>query len=189
MKDYNYQVDKYVYETPLMIEEAKKEEEAIAYMRKNADFGRIDHVCQLYNKLNQKPSFQTEVGMEFMRELYEIIAESGRITRENIPPIKVKSSNPFQLKHPMTKEELLRETKAEEKVHQLKQKIKNLWIINIFFIGMIGIMFYISRHGDYSHINDYRTQILNEYASWEENLRQREQAIIEQERKLGISKE
>lgn len=188
MQEFRFRVDKYAFASLKMYEEVKKEIDAISYMRNNSDITQVKHAYQLYHKLNEKPSFQTEVGMEFMRELYEIIATSGKISRENIPPIKVRICNPCSIE---SKDEQVRNTyiaNEKGKAAGRTQKEKNLWIVNLFLIGMIAAMLWISRYGDFSHISDYREQIQNEYASWEEELTQREQEISKREKELEMNK-
>lgn len=188
MTEYNYLVDKYAYQTPRQIEEAKKEIEAISYMRANTDVTQVKNAYALYKKLNEKPSFHTEVGFEFMRELYEIIASSGIVEARNIPPIKIELENPFHLEPQMEEEEKKqRTTAAEKKLEKFQKKHKNLWVVNAFLIGIIAMMFYISSNSDYSFIVDYETKIIDKYSSWEEELSQREEAIREKEKELSRS--
>lgn len=187
MKDYSYLVDKYAFQTPLQIEEAKKELEAIAYIRENTDISELKNAVSLYKKLNEKPSFKTEPGLEFMRELYDVIAASGVIEQKNIPPIKVELANPFHVQPASDKEaEKERETQAEKKLMSLKVRHRNLWIVTVFLVGVISVMFYIAKNSDYSHISDYETQLIDKYAGWEEELSLREQAVKEKETELEL---
>lgn len=186
MKEYSYIVDTYAFETPTMIEEAKKEEEAIAYIREHTDIANVKNAVSLYRKFNEKPSFHTEIGLGFMRELFEIIAASGTIERKNIPPIKVESYNPFRIEPAMDpEEEGKRNTKAEQALQQVKVRHRNLWIVNAFLIIIIVGMFYVTMTADYSYISDYETKLLDKYASWEEDLTEREKLVQEKEQSLN----
>lgn len=186
MKEYNYLVDKYAFQTPRQIEEANKEIEAIMYMRANTDITQVKNAYALYKKLNEKPSFHTEVGLAFMRELYDVIASSGIVDQKSIPPIKVELENPFRVEPQMDETEKKERTlKAEKKLEQVERKHKNLKVVNAFLIGILVVMFYISSKSDYSFIGDYETKILDKYATWEEELTQRESAIREKEAELS----
>lgn len=181
MKEYSYLVGKFAFQTPTQIEEAKKEEEAIAYIRENTEISNAKHALSLYMKLNDKPSFHTEIGLEFMRELYDVIAASGMVEKENIPAIKVDLGNPFKISPIPDGKECKRDTTVEKKLMHMQNKHRNLWIVNLFLIGVILVMFYFARTSDYSVIADYETKIIDKYASWEEELTKREQAVIEKE--------
>ena len=140
MKEYGYLVDRFAYETPTQIEEAKKEMEAIAYIRSNADLTQAKDAYAIYQKLNKKPSFHTEVELSFMRELYDVIAASGAIAKENIPPIKVDIYRPFG---EPTMVQTPEERKAQKEKASLKEygvKVRNQRIVMLFLIGIIAAM-------------------------------------------------
>jgi len=186
MKEYGYLVDRFAYETPTQIEEAKKELEAIAYIRSNSDLTQAKTAYALYQNLNKKPSFHTQVGLDFMRELYDVVAASGVIAPENIPPIKVEVFKPFGEPGMTLTEEERKEKKEKKTISDYRVKVRNLRIISAFLAGIIVAMFIIARNGDYSYINDYETKLVNKYAEWEEEITQREQAVREKEKELGI---
>ena len=183
MKEYNYVVGKYAYQTPTQIEDVKKEAEAIAYIKASTDISNVKNAYQLYKKLNAKPSFKTALGLEFMEELFQIIVDSKMIQESNLEPIKVALFNPFQIEAEMDPDELTRrETKAEKKLKEYKVKNRNLCIIVAFLAVVIGTMFYIASTSEYSYISDYENKILDKYSAWEEELQQREQQLKEKEK-------
>ena len=70
----------------------------------------------------------------------------------------------------------------------VKTKRKNtmLTIINIILILLVIAMFAISMSGNRPTVLNYRRTIENEYSSWKQQLDEREQAVREKERELGI---
>ena len=51
---------------------------------------------------------------------------------------------------------------------------------------MIGVMFVMALRSDVPNIINYRTAITNEYASWEQELSEREAKVREREKELDI---
>ena len=51
---------------------------------------------------------------------------------------------------------------------------------------MIGVMFVMALKSDVPNIINYKTAIMNEYASWEQELSEREAKVRERERELDI---
>lgn len=181
MKEYQYQIGKYAFQTPTQIEQIKKEIEAIEYMKSNTELENATNAYKIYRRLNEKPSFQTIVGIEFMQELYRTVIDAGLVTEEQMPAIKVELGNPFQIKEKRLKEEKEINTIAEKKYQKLKQRFHNLSLVTAILFIVIGVMFYIAKTSDYSFISDYEKNIIDKYSSWEEELKEREQEILRKE--------
>ena len=62
-------------------------------------------------------------------------------------------------------------------------------VMNIVMIIAIIAMFVITLNSDQPNILNYEKNIQNKYATWEQELTQREQAVREKERELHIDTE
>ena len=60
-------------------------------------------------------------------------------------------------------------------------------IINIVLIITLIAMFQIAKNSESPNILNYEKVITDRYASWEQNLTDREKAVREKERELGIT--
>lgn len=61
--------------------------------------------------------------------------------------------------------------------------------MNVILVLLVMGMFMITLYSDNPNILNYKTQIINEYASWEQELRAREREVSGRERELGITPE
>lgn len=59
-------------------------------------------------------------------------------------------------------------------------------IVNILLVILVVAMFCITLNSNNPNILNYKRKILNEYASWEQDLTERENAIREKESMLDI---
>ena len=59
-------------------------------------------------------------------------------------------------------------------------------ILNIVLLILVGVMFYITITAETDNIINYRKNITNRYAGWEQELSDREKAVREAEKRLGI---
>ena len=60
-------------------------------------------------------------------------------------------------------------------------------IANIVLVIAVAAMFGIAMKSDNPNILNYETQLVNRYASWEQELTEREKVIREKEKELNIS--
>mgnify|MGYP001095067509 CR=1 FL=1 len=60
-------------------------------------------------------------------------------------------------------------------------------ILNVMLAFAIAAMFFISYVSDQPNIVNYERAITDKYASWEQELTQREEAVREKERELKLS--
>lgn len=59
-------------------------------------------------------------------------------------------------------------------------------IVNILLGILVAAMFWITLNSNNPNILNYKRKITNEYASWEQDLTERENAIREKESSLGM---
>lgn len=181
----NLVVDGFSFENQEAYNDAQKEAEAISYLSAKTDMNNAANIVKLYNKLIDKQTFVTPVGISFMKDLYDRIIASGIISKENLRPVPVKA---VIKKQSEAVRGYVQEGEGRLKVHlsYTEGKLKNSRIMNIFLIVIILAMFAITMFGDRSPLIDSETRIQNKYAEWEENLTEREKAVTEKERELGI---
>ena len=78
------------------------------------------------------------------------------------------------------------EKKASKKTDGYRKKYEiTLFISVILAVSVIG-MFIVASTSDSPTIVDYQSKLLNRYASWEQELTEREKAVSEKEQELGI---
>lgn len=178
-------INGFSFETSDAYNEAQKEAEAVSYLTAKTDFNNTANTVKLYNKLIDKQTFVTPVGISFLKELYENIINSGIIAKENLRPIPVKliiNKQSTSVKG-FTQEE---ESKIKFRLSYTENKLRNARVMNAFFVVIIIVLFAITMLGDKSPLIDAEVKLQDKYAGWEESLNERERIITEKENELGI---
>jgi Tfp pilus assembly protein PilO len=81
----------------------------------------------------------------------------------------------------------IKETKERNRAQSdiYRDKLKNSRIINVFLVVLILAMFAVVIFGDNSPLKDAEKKIQDKYATWEEQLKEREQSVEEREQQLN----
>ncbi len=162
---------------------AKKELKNIEVIRTKTDFSNKNALIELYNKLIEKNFFRTVIGYEFLSEIRGMLTEDYYCSEDQLPSIKISYMNPSDQVKVMNIERL------EEKADKDKAMIKRLSIAVIALVVIIiGMFFIAATNKNVGYINT-ENKILDKYAGWQEELENREKAVIEKEAELGIEPE
>ena len=163
---------------------AQKEKRQITYIQTKLDYNNIGQVFNIYNKAIKERLFVTPIGINYLRTLQEYLQENYEF-KERISPIPIYDS--YHMKNNIMKEVKLK----SDELQKIKKKEKGITIsfsiiLNILLILAIIFMFTITMKSDHPNIMNYKTTILTKYASWDQELTERELVIREKERELKI---
>lgn len=173
-------VDGFLFEDEETAQLARKEEEGIRFIKQRTALDNPEVVLKLYKKLLEQELFVTPVGVRFLTELQNILLTSVYIAREEIPPIPVRS---VEVAKEEVRTPVAAPMKEEKKI--IKEKAdgyKKPFYVATFFAVIFGIsvlgMFIINAiSGNNVNIINYREQLLNEYSSWEAELKTEEERL------------
>ncbi|MCR5144287.1 MAG: hypothetical protein K6B67_03130 [Lachnospiraceae bacterium] len=172
-----YKVGKFEFGTLNEANEAQKEYEAIEHITKQVDFSDLEVVENLYLQLLEQDMFHTEIGNIFMKKLEAQIDKLKEKNRENKPvedSYKAKST--------------VRDERTIKKLERQVKKYKTL--TNVFRVACIAMlviivgMFYVASTINSPNILNYKEKITNEYASWAQELTEKEKSLIEREQNV-----
>lgn len=167
-KTYTYQGFQFTSETEL--NEAKKEAEAIAYIRSRADLADVKTVVKLYNRLVEKETMITVLGIAFLQELRSRALESGTVAESSLRPLPQPSKK-------FAEEEKKKQSKDRRMMELYRERSKNLMITVAVLSTVIAILIVIRLFGTASPFQDYEKQVLDEYAGWKEELTIKEEEL------------
>lgn len=173
----------FYFSTKEQSEAALEEEKKIYYIRTKLDFNDMSSVLLIYNKMIKNNVLKTPVGMVFLKELNDKLRESPDIDALQIEGIPFYDS---YFNNGASNIKASGDTGIEK---EIKQKIKYYKYALAFLIICVIAMFIITLNADNPNILNYETAIQNKYASWEEEIRSREDAVREKEAELGIDNE
>ena len=144
---------------------------------------RPNDIKAVYEKAIENKIFKTPVGWGYLVGLRNKLFESG-FKEEDLIPIPLNVS--------MTRHSALEGLNVKQRIIPAEQK-KNIsflqvfsLIMNIVLLILVGLMFYVASTSESDNIINYRSNITNRYSAWEQDLTERERAVREAEKKLGI---
>lgn len=161
---------------------AKRERKKAEYLQQHIDYSQPASVLRIYEKAVKERLFRTPVGIAFLRELQMFLMESPEIDNNSIPPISLYTSFSGSLRDHSSPARNRIEPSAGKTSSALPVSI----IINIALVIAIIAMFVITLSSDQPNVLNYENVITNRYASWEQQLKEREQAVREKERELKL---
>ncbi len=177
-----YIVDGFLFLSAEDAAAAREELKKAQYLERHLQYQSAEMVLQLYRKALADRTFQTPVGLAFVNELRGMLIEAG-VEEFEIEPIPVyydvtrnKMRSGFE---PI-------EEKEDEKPEKGISRFGISVIVNIVLALLVGGMFYVAMTGNNPNILNYKNSIVNKYAAWEQELTEREQAVREREKELGI---
>ena len=187
-----YIINSYQFETKEEYEQALQEKNGINYLNAKLDVNNIEKVYQLYTELVDKKIFITVIGIEYLKKLRGILLRDSRFSADNLRPIRITTVNK-QVKNRVEKyisskyETEVRQHKKEKE--GIRNKLNTSIIINVVLVLMLIAMFFISKSSSNPTIIDYERKLQDKYASWESDLREKEQELKDLEwelKELGV---
>ena len=160
---------------------ARKEAEAVEYLRAKTDFNNMNTLMKLYNRVLDRDMMETVIGIEFLKEIRETLVGSGVFTEEQVRPVPM-LPEVKKLKRRRENETRSKERTLLERSERQNTKLK---IICGFLIVLVIGMFAIVLTGNYSPLAvRYEERILNKYAAWAEELQTKEKFLRDYVREL-----
>lgn len=137
----------------------------------------------VYEKSIENKIFKTPIGWEYLVGLRRKLLESGYKEEDLIPiPLNVSMTRHSAMDSLNVKQRILPQEPKKEANFRTIFSI----ILNIVLLILVGVMFYITITAETDNIINYRKNITNRYAGWEQELSDREKAVREAEKRLGI---
>jgi hypothetical protein len=181
-----YVVEGYTFYTEKDAELAKVEQQKKEYLHSRMDYEKPESVLRIYDKAVNDRIFKTPLGLDFLKELREYLLKCPDIPDEKVRAVPVTATFDNEVRE--------RSAPAKKRVKPSDKKTKDtkgqaLFIsvmINIVLVIAIIAMFVITLNADQPNVLNYEKVLTDKYASWEQQLTERENAVREKERELNI---
>ena len=137
----------------------------------------------VYEKSIENKIFKTPIGWGYLVGLRSKLLESG-FKEEDLTPIPLSVS--------MTRHSAMDTLNVKQRIIPSEPKkgtdFKIIFsiILNVVLLILVGLMFYVATASETDNMINYRKNITNRYSTWEQDLTDREKAVREAEKKLGI---
>ena len=164
---------------------AETEYSSIQYINGKIENRSAETILSVYQGAIERKMFRTPVGYAYLHDLQKRMVSMG-MPKEKRPPIPLMQvfDNSATVEDKPRREVVANKRK---KRNELREKNRILVIANIVLILLVIALFAISLKGSTPNMLNYRSAIINEYSSWEQELSLREGQIREKEKELGIS--
>ena len=164
---------------------AEAEQRKVDYLEERIDYNRPESIQYVYDQAIHEQIFRTPVGIMYLKRLQDFLLKQPQIDPEQIKPIPLYDTYAMD---PQPKEDpdnpslrTLRKRKAAVTRFQISV------VLNVLLILAIAAMFIIALKSDQPNIFNYERVLQDRYASWEEDLIEREQAVRDKELELKIN--
>lgn len=166
---------------------AEKERKQIDFIESKMDYSNHEKVLSIYTKLIEENAFKTPNGTIYLKYLQNFLMNKTSIDRARIYAIPV--YEPCDKTYKATETVIKKRAQEVKKKEEQKKadKYRVSVIINIILVICVLVMFWIATVSDVPNIINYKTALENNYASWEQELTEREQIIREKEKELQIA--
>ena len=183
-KEENLSVGGYLFYTEKDAQLARTELQKIEYLEARIDYSAPDTIRYIYEKAIHERIFKTPVGLGYLKQLRDFLLSQPGMEPSGIMDIPLYIAYDGELRE--------RTEPARSRIAPSKKKDteKMRFTISAFLNGLLILavicMFYISYRSEQPNIVNYERALTDKYASWEQELTQREQMIREKEKELKI---
>ena len=179
----------YIFYTEKDAQLARAEEQKIEYLEAHMDYSLPDSIRYIYEHTIQERLFRTPVGIRYLQKLRDFLLAQPGVEPGSIMDIPLYMTFDGELREyaAPARERVVPSRKKD------RDKEKNRFtlsvILNVLLVGAIIAMFYISYVSEQPNVINYERALTSKYASWEQELTEREQVIRETERELKINQD
>ncbi len=160
---------------------AKKEAEAIEYLRAKTDFNNANNLMKLYNRILDRDMMETIVGIEFLKEIRTQLLNSGMFKEEQIRPVPLLP----EVKKLKKRKEIQTRSRERTLLERSERQNTILKVVCFFLAVLVVGMFAIVLTGTRSPLAvRYEEQIINKYAAWAQELKEKEDFLRDYVRQL-----
>ena len=181
------QVKDYLFSNTQDVLMAQEELEKIEKLEPKISQADNELLYKLYNKSIEKRTFQTPVGLEFMLKVKKIL-DNNPNTPGEVVPIPLYTTFDLTTRREQEAIQKRQQFMVKKKKDDAK-KLKTSIIVNVVLALMVVAMFFIATTGKNPNILNYENAIINKYAEWEQELRERENRIVYYENEYGIERQ
>lgn len=178
-------VEGYGFDDAKQAGKVKRELEAILYLTDKIRQSSPETACKIYQKIVEQELFHTSVGCEFVRSLGDYLVQNHFIEESLVKETQEQQESVAQNTDELHKS-------LEHKLLRTKKRLNTSVILNVLLAAGIAVMLYIASTSSSINILNYETALVDKYASWaeelkdkERNLKEREAALKERESQTG----
>ena len=162
---------------------AESERRKVEYLEAHLDYDNPESILRIYEKAVEERIFKSPVGLFFLKNMQLYLLNHPEIEPETIPAIPLYVSFDTELREQPNP---VRKRVNPEPPPKNSKGLTISVILNIGLVILVFAMFVVTLSADQPNILNYERVLTNRYASWEQELTEREKNVREHERELNI---
>ena len=178
-------VEGYKFNSPADAAAAREEVKKQKYIEEHLDFDKPEEVLVLYDKMLANRIFVTPLGFYFLKKIQLFLLGSSDIPNDRIKPLPLGSVYTQRAKNEAEASARPRPSKNID-TKPLRQKYVISVLVNVLLAAVIIVLFVIAMDSDNPNILNYQKVVQNQYSTWDQDLTEREKAVREKEKALGV---
>lgn len=186
MKEHNLIVAGYAFANEEDARLAREELKKVHFFDTKMDYSNTENVLMLFQKILEERVFRTRIGMDYLHRLQNLLVERG-VESERIPVIPINAVYRPQM-NKQNRPQTPKRVEMHEKQREHTLLLSSL-IVNAAMVILVILLFAITLKSDNPNILNYEKALVNKYASWEQDLSERENKVREAERQYHILNE
>lgn len=197
-RDQVYLVEGYQFSSGEEAQKAERELAKVKALNEKLDEENLQAVKTLYVTALDQQVFETQIGLSYLRNLQVHLIAEGELREDEKPIPVLYSKATLETEKRLMKEDYaaavgqMREDMKKkidgqkELVRRAQQKCRILTAAVGVLTVLVIAMFAITLTGKNENILNYKNAVTNQYAEWEQELSEREDAVRQKELELGI---
>ncbi len=179
----NFIVEGFCFSSEEDCQKASMDSSKIKLLETRVKASKPENLRAVYEKSIENKIFKTPIGWGYLSGIRKRLIESG-LDDESIIPIPIEIS--------LTRHSAIENLRVKQRIKpdEGSKKVNFGWIfsivLNVALVIVVIAMFVIAFTSENDNIINYKNNLTNRYASWEQDLKEREKKVREAEKKLGI---
>lgn len=179
----NFIVEGYQFVSENDAQKATMDASKIRLLESRVKASRPVDIKAVYEKSIENKIFKTPIGWIYLSGLRKKLLDSGFKDEDIIPvPMEVSFTRHSAIENLTVRQRI----KPADKEKNIEFRKVFPIVLNIVLAILVILMFVIAATSESDNIINYRRNVTNRYASWEQDLKEREKAVRQAEKKLGI---
>jgi hypothetical protein len=183
----------FAFNTPEDVELVKQDIHKIEYLEQKMDYHLPENMLAIYDKVLEGNVLKTPLGWNYLHKMQTSMLKAG-IAPERVSPIPVHHSftaaqaQPSELSTSVATQRIERRLKREKsETAKYRNRYRTAVTACILLGGLVVVMFIIALKSDTPNILNYENTITNKYASWEQDLTDREKKLRDKEIEIELN--
>ena len=166
---------------------ARAEEQKVEYLESRIDYSEPESIHYVYEQTIRERVFKTPVGFRYLEKLRDYLLSQSEVDPAAVSDIPLYITFDGGLReHASPARERVAPSKKKDRDKE-KDRFTLSVILNVMLVFAIISMFYISFVSEQPNIINYERALTDKYASWQQELTEREEIIRQKEVELKIS--